>query len=212
MSLRIPLTATRCHGDDRRGRFDYNGRCLTPEGLVLRRWQDRSKEHTGTRFDGCRLPPGTWRVLQACFADGLTIDAAQQEELLAEAVDNVRSRHPTWRAPTASKLAALVRFLVSRGVLERVLTVERDEMSPGIPDLFLYRADDARGVQGGRFVEVKRKTRRPAWKEPVSRAQRREHALLRSLGLRVSVVYIDERAVRSLEDRRGVTRGEGENS
>jgi hypothetical protein len=68
----------------------------------------------------------------------------------------------------------------------------RDDISPGIPDLFLYRVDAATGVHGGRFVEVKRRVRLTGYREPVSAAQRREHALLRSLNLKVNVVYLVE--------------------
>lgn len=198
MSLRIPLTVRRCpptRANDRI-RYQHDDRCLTPEGIVLRRWQDRSKEpaalRSGTRFDGCRLPPGTWRTVHACLASGLDRERAGDPEQLAAYMTRVRATHPTWRAPHPSKLAALIQYLLGRGVLEKVLSAVRDDRRPGIPDLFVYRLQQTRGVHDGRFVEVKRRVRRSGYKEPVSRGQRREHELLRSLGLRVHIAYLVE--------------------
>jgi hypothetical protein len=198
MSLRIPLTVKRCPPTrpHDRIRYQHGDRCLTPEGIVLRRWQDRSTEpaavKSGTRFDGCRLPPGTWRTLHACLALGLDPDAARDPEQLAAYMARVRAAHPTWRAPHPSKFAVLIQYLHVRGVLEKMLSAVRDDTSPGIPDLFVYRVQPARGVHDGRFVEVKRRVRRAGYKEPVPRGQRREHELLRSLGLRLYIAYLVE--------------------
>ena len=198
MSLRIPLAVTRCPpgpGHDR-VRYQYQDRCLTPEGVVLRRWRDRSLAPSAiqsrTVFDGCRLPPGTWRIVHACIGRGLAHGDVIDEEELRRHVTAVRIEHPTWRAPQTTKLAALIQFLSGRRVLEKVLSATRDDRSPGIPDLFVYRVNAAKGVHDGRFIEVKRHVRSTGDKERISRAQRREHQLLRSLKLRVSVVYLLE--------------------
>jgi hypothetical protein len=132
-------------------------------------------------------------VIQACLASGARVEHLSTPERLAECVTRVRREHPHWRAPTATKLAALIEFMTARKVLERVLSAVREEKSPGIPDLFLYRRNPARGVHGGRFVEVKRRVPRTGYTERVSNAQQREHALLRALKLRVDVVYLTER-------------------
>lgn len=198
MSLRIPLTVKRCPLKRARDRirFQYDDLCLTPEGIVLRRWQERSKEtgalKSGTRFDGCRLPPGTWRIVHACLADGLSHEDASDPGKLALCIAKVRAEHPTWRAPHPTKLAAVIRMIRDRGVLDRLLSSTRNGASPGIPDLFLYLISEKRGAHGGRFVEVKRKVRRTGYKEPLLPAQRREQDRLRSLGLKVDVVYLLE--------------------
>jgi hypothetical protein len=147
---------------------------------------------SGTRYDGCRLPPGTWRVVQACLATRSSGADLANPAVLTECMADVRDRHPTWRAPHPIKLTALLQFLNSRRVLERVVSIARDDARPGIPDLFLFRISDQFGVYGGRFVEVKRKVRRTGYKEPLSRTQRLEHEELRSFGLVVEVVYLLE--------------------
>src|SRR5204862_5934112 len=89
-SLRIPLTVTRCPpvGRSKRVRYQHGDQRLIPEMTVLRRWRDRSKESTakanGTRFDGCRLPPGTWRLLTQWLENGLAFEDVTNPSALAE--------------------------------------------------------------------------------------------------------------------------------
>ena len=78
MSLRIHLTARRCNPEvPGRVRFLLGNKAVTPEGLVLGRWKARSQEPSaladGVTFDGCRLPPGTWRVLLEAERRGLSL-------------------------------------------------------------------------------------------------------------------------------------------
>jgi hypothetical protein len=131
-------------------------------------------------------------MVQACLASGMTDDDLRDAAKLSTAISTIREHHPTWRAPTAGKLANVLEFLMARGVLERVISITPDERSPGIPDLFLYRWSPSRRVHAGCFVEVKRTVRRTAYREPLLRAQKIAHDCLKSLGLVVHVVYLIE--------------------
>jgi len=196
MPLRIPRAVSRCVCSGRRVRLIHKDRCLTPEDIVLRRWRERSREplavRSGTVFAGCRLPPGTWRIVQACLNHGFDVAGRIDIAGLAALVARIRQREPTWRAPHASKLAALITYLRMKHVLIPVLQRRRDAAAPGIPDLFLYRRHDEHPVFGGRFVEVKRAIPHLNWKEAVSSAQRQELAFLRERGLKAQVLYLQE--------------------
>ena len=202
MSLRIPLTVQRCPGAAKgKVRFCEAGKCLIAEQVVLRRWRARSQtaraRGRGETFDGCRLPPNTWNLVLDCRHHGLSERDLVNPDALQAAIAAARVRHPTWRAPHAAKLAPLLRFLLGRRVLTAVLERERDAANPGLPDLFLWRRTPERPVHGGRFVEVKRRLLRPAWRERLSLAQRAELQFLRSLGLKAGVVYLIETGART---------------
>jgi VRR-NUC domain len=198
MSLRIPLTVERCAGADRAGRVRYRHghECLIPESIVLRRWQERTKQSSGTarpiRFDGCRLPSGTWTLLRAWIADGLSPESLTNPDVLEAYAARNRTGGSRLRSPVSSKYAQLIGFLLEKGVLEEVISRERSAENPGIPDLFLYRVDGAQHVHGGRFVEVKRSNPRERTREDLSPGQRAEIDFLRRLGLRAEVVYLRE--------------------
>lgn len=195
-SLRISLTVTRCppSGKSKRVRYQHGDQRLIPEMIVLRRWRDRSKESSakgkGIRFDGCRLPPGTWTLLRRWIADGLPLSDASNADSLKMYAERTRPLGLKLRAPVAAKFAEMLSFLQQKGVLRDVMNRERSAESPGIPDLFLYRVDRAGRLHGGRFVEVKRWDRKRNRKEPVSKAQKAEIAFLTKLGLAAAVVYL----------------------
>jgi len=197
-SLRIPLTVTRCSpaGQSKRVRYQYGGQRLIPEMLVLRRWRDRSKENTakanGIRFDGCRLPPGTWTLLNRWIADGLPLSEVTNTNLLKSHAERTRRLGLKLRAPVAEKFSDMLSFLQERKVLRDMMNHERPAETPGIPDLFLYRVDRNGRIHGGRFVEVKRWDRRRKRKERVSAAQEAEIAFLTKLGLAAQVLYVYE--------------------
>jgi hypothetical protein len=200
MSLRIPLTVTRWSPSGRpdRVRYCYGTLALIPEELVLRRWRDRSREPSatarGVRFDGCRLPPGTWRLLRRWMEDGLSLEELTNQDVLSRHAERSRQAGLKLRAPQVTKFAAMLGFLKEKkkGVLQKVMDRPRAADKPGIPDLFLYRVDRNGHVQGGRFVEVKRWDRRRK-SERVSTAQKEEIAFLRGLGLVAEVVSLLER-------------------
>jgi VRR-NUC domain len=207
MSLRIPLTVERCAGADRAGRvrYRYRDRCLIPEDIVLRRWQDRTNEPAQrgkrTRFEGCRLPSGTWTLLLAWTRDGLPVESLTDAKALNECAARNRAAGGKLRTPVPSKFAHLLGYLLSRGVLDDVIRRERSVEHPGLPDLFLYRLDSRGRVHGGMFVEVKRSNPHARTREKVSPAQRDEIAFLKRLGLRAQVVYLVERAPRARKER-----------
>jgi hypothetical protein len=188
MSLRIPLSVVRISASSARGRVRYphRNRQLIPEELVLRRWRDRSTEDSatarGVRFDGCRLPPGTWRLVHNWFQNGLSIDDVGDPAALAKHAERTRNNAERLRAPQVGELAAMLTFLKKRRVLDVVIDRPRDARNPGIPDLFLYCVDRNGNVHDGRFVEVKRNMRKKA-RGRVSDAQKEELAFLKELGL-----------------------------
>lgn len=198
MSLRIPLSVKRCPttGASTRVRYQHGDQHLIPEAIVLRRWRDRSKEDSakasGIRFDGCRLPPGTWTLLRRWLGDGLQVKDVTKPLALKEHAERSRRLGLKLRAPEPSKFARLLSFLVERGVLRKVMNRKRPADKPGIPDLFLFRVDRNGRVHGGRFVEVKRWNRRQHTKERVSAEQREEIAFLTGLKLAAQVVYLLE--------------------
>jgi VRR-NUC domain-containing protein len=201
VSLRIPLTAVRCNcGEGRRVRFQHGSKCVTPEGLVLRRWKDRTQaplqEAAGIVFDGCRLPPGTWRVLLEAESCGLALNQPFDRDQLMSFIDRVRRERPELRAPQVDKFLGLLDWLRGRGVLVDMVRRERSAESPGIPDLFLFRRDRTGRVHGGRFVEVKRATTKPYWREPLSASQREEMQFLNEQGLKATVAYVLEGQLR----------------
>jgi hypothetical protein len=197
MSLRIQTSVVRSvSAQPGRVRYVHGAGALIPEELVLRRWKDRSKEDSariqGIRFDGCRLPPGTWTLLKHWLDAGLQLTDVTDPEALQRCADDSRTAGLKLKAPHASKFAAMIGFLQKKGVLHKVLERERDPESPGLPDLFLYRIDRSGDVQGGRFVEVKRWNRNDGFRERLSPTQKDELAFMRSLGLRADVVYLLE--------------------
>jgi len=198
MSLRIPLTVRRCkHPEHQRGRvrFVVGKRCRPGEAIVLRRWRDRSREASaiakGITFEGCRLPPGTFQLLDACRTAGLELSASMTAEALRPYYERARLDHPTWRAPKAKDLAALVTCLAHTRRLLEVLGRERSPKNPGLPDLFLWKRGRDGAPFGGQFLEVKRQ--KGKWKEPVSKEQRAEIAFLRDRGAKARVIYLLER-------------------
>ena len=197
MSLRIQLTVKRCpHAHTGRVRFVLGHVCRPGEAVVLRRWRDRSSEArpkaADETFDGCRLPPGSWFLLNACAAVGLRLDVPIESAVLRLFLDDARREHPTWRAPQVDKFARVIEFLRQRKVLRQVLERTRDPDNPGLPDLFLWRRDRDGAINGGQFVEVKRHVRLMRWKEPLSKAQKQELEFLRGLDLKAHAVYLIE--------------------
>jgi len=198
MSLGISLSVTRCrHAEHQRPRvrFVIGGRCRIGEDVVLRRWRDRSKEPTararGITFEGCRLPPGTFQIIDACRADGFDVAGKISIDTLGSFYERARDQHKTWRAPSVANTVAILTCLARTKRLPDVLGRERSPMNPGLPDLFLWKRRTDGSLFGERFVEVKRRTR--TWKEPLSRPQREEIAFLRSLDAKARVVYLLER-------------------
>ena len=196
MSLRIPLSAIRTTARDRRVRYKHGDKAVTPEDLVLQRWKARSKEPApitlGVTFDGCRLPPGMWRLLNEIENAGSNLDQLCGRDELRSRIASVRQRAPELRCPQVDKLLAMLDWLRARAVLRKLVQRERRNDSPGIPDLFLFRRTRDGRVLGGRFVEVKRRTQKPLWRERVSATQRSELRFLQRLGLKASVVYVIE--------------------
>ncbi len=112
MSLRIKLSVRRCDpsasGD--RIRYQHGDARLIPEELVLRRWKDRSNEASaktsGVRFDGCRLPPGTWTLLRKWLEQGLRQEDLVDPVALKQYAEKNRAEGVKLHAPEASKFAA----------------------------------------------------------------------------------------------------------
>jgi hypothetical protein len=156
----IKLVVVRCAVQtDNRVRYHEGGAALIGEELVLRRWKDRSQTPyamaAGTRYDGCRLRPGTCAILQQWFNQGLSERDATNPEVLRQFAERSRTRTKL-RAPAPEKFAALIAYLRRRGKLRAMVSRRRDPKKPGIPDLFLYMTDRQGRVQDGRFAEVKR--------------------------------------------------------
>jgi hypothetical protein len=198
MSLRIPLTVKRCaHPEHQRGRvrFVFGTRCRPGEAVVLRRWRDRAREAAsraqGITFDGCRLPPGTFRLLDACRTAGLDLEAGITAETLRPYYDEARRQHPTWRAPNPAHLAALINCLARTKRLTRIVNRERAAANPGLPDLFLWRRRKDGEPFGEQFIEVKRRAR--DYREPLSKEQKAEIAFLNDIGAKARAIYLVER-------------------
>jgi hypothetical protein len=194
VSLRISTIVQRCSRNEAgKVRVRLGDKCVIVEDLVLHRWRQRGKSAgNGECFDGCRLRPNTWRVLRLAADAGLPLMKPMAKDMLAEALAPVYVANPTLRATQVDKLLSVVAHLQSRGVLEDVVRRERSEANPGLPDLFLWRSDGSRAVQGGQFIEVKRQTTNPKWREPLSPGQKSELEFLRSLGLVARVVWLTE--------------------
>ena len=178
-------------------RYAFGDQRLIPEDLVLRRWRERSRnawaQARGVKFDGCRLPPGTWRLLALWLREGLRSEDVSNPEVLQEFHDRSRTQRLTLRAPHASKFALLLGFLKRKGALDAILSRDRDPANPGIPDLFLYKVDRQGRVYDGGFVEVKRWNRQRRFRERVSPQQRAEIDFLNGIRLDARVVYLLER-------------------
>lgn len=147
----------------------------------------------GETFDGCRLPPGTWFLLNACVDAGLRVDSHIERTTLNSFLDAARQRRPLWRSPKVDKFTSVIEFLRKRNVLTQILARPRLQANPGLPDLFLWRRVQ-NGTISGQFVEVKRMVRTPRWREQVSVQQREELDFLQELGLKAGVVYLLETA------------------
>lgn len=191
------MTVRRCTADSRgRVRYWHGEARLIPEQLVLRRWKERSNQVAaktkGVRFDGCRLPPGTWSLLDAWLAGGLNLQEVTDATILQQYIAKSRAAGVKLRTPEAKKFAMMLSWLRERGVLSKLLNRQRRADAPGIPDLFLWRVDRTGRVHDGRFVEVKRWDRRARRREHISGAQKEELAFLRGLGLSACVVYLLE--------------------
>jgi VRR-NUC domain len=197
VSLRIPLTVKRCshpeHQSGRRVRFVVGKRCRPGEEVVLRRWRDRSREPSarlkGTSFEGCRLPPGTFQLLNACRAAGFDILPPFTADRLRPHYERARREHPTWNAPNVENTIAMLICLGK--YLRQILERERSSANPGLPDLFLWTRTKNGRLSRGQFIEVKRK--RGKYKERESPAQRGEREFLTKLGAKARVVYLLER-------------------
>lgn len=159
---------------------------------MLRRWRERSLAPTaiakGITFEGCRMMPGTFQLLEACRTTGLQLDASLTAETLRPYYERARREHPTWRAPNPIDLAAVVTCLAKTNRLLRVLGRERSTENPGLPDLTLWQRNRDGVPFGGRFIEVKRRTQ--TYKEPVSKEQRAEIEFLKDLGAKADVIYL----------------------
>jgi hypothetical protein len=197
--LRIALTATRVPADDHRVRYDYHGRAVIPEVLVLRRWKDRGKRPSalakGEVFDGCRLHPQIWSTLQACVDAGLRLDKTLTPESLRSAMEKVKLQGIRTGPLRCDGYVVLIHHLRLRRQLGAVMQRQRDSASPGVPDLFLWRQQDDQRPYGCGFVEVKRRFRdqQGRWRrEAVSSTQREEIAFLQQLGLPARTVYLSE--------------------
>jgi len=197
MSLRIPLTVKRCARRDTAGRvlYEHDEECLIPEQIVLRRWKARSKEDdarsAGIRFDGCRLPSGTWTLLRQWMEEGLPTGDLTKASVLNEHAERNRTLGGKLRTPVSTKFALMLGYLEKKKVLREIVARRRAVDTPGLPDLFLYRVDREGRVLGGRFVEVKRQGPTGV-RERLSSAQKEELVFLRSLGLKARVVYLLE--------------------
>jgi hypothetical protein len=89
----------------------------------------------------------------------------------------------------------VVHFLRAKGLLKKVMRRERKPASPGVPDLFLWRRNEAGTVYGAGFVEVKRRYRNGDghWcRERVSKTQRQQLTFLDEIGLPARTVYLRE--------------------
>ncbi len=199
MILRISRTAHRVAADDVRVRYEWRGRAVIAEELVLRRWKDRSSTpaalQRGEVFDGCRLHPHIWSTLSACVDAGLRLDATLNAEMLRHAMEGVKARGVHTGPVRADKYVTLVHFLRQKRVLLEVLHRARDAASPGVPDLFLWRHKADGAPYGAGFVEVKRRAKGidGRWRrERVSQTQRDELAFLTGLGLSAREVFIRE--------------------
>ena len=130
MSLRIKTTVRRCTADGRgRVRYWHGEARLIPEQLVLRRWKERSNQvaakRNGVRFDGCRLPPGTWSLLDAWLADGLSLEEVTDATILRQYIAKSRAAGVKLRTPEAKKFAMMLSWLRDRGVLSKLLNRQR---------------------------------------------------------------------------------------
>jgi hypothetical protein len=198
MSLRIKLTARRCPPDKKttRVRYEHGEARLIPEELVRRRWRERtnaaSAQAAGVRFDGCRLPPGTWILVGEWLQSGLQESDVSNAEVLARHLERTEPDTRKLRTPHVTKLAEMLGYLQRKRVLRKILARQRNPANPGLPDLFLYKVDRNGRVIDGRFVEVKRWDRRKKDRERVSPAQKAELAFLIGLRLKAQVVYLLE--------------------
>ena len=160
---------------------------------MLRRWRDRSREPSARRkgisFEGCRLPPGTFQLLNACRAAGLDFSSQLTPDRLRPFYERARREHPTWKAPNLENTIAMLTCLGKH--LPQILERERSSANPGLADLFLWMRRENGQLFGGRFIEVKRK--RGKYKEPESPGQRGEREFLAKLGAKARVVYLLER-------------------
>jgi hypothetical protein len=94
----------------------------------------------------------------------------------------------------ADKYVVLLNVLRARRLLRSVMSRERNPVSPGVPDLFLWRQQRDRPPVGV-FVEVKRRYRNPhgRWvREPLLASQQEELAFLTGLKLGARTVYLRE--------------------
>ncbi len=198
MSLRISTMVERCHDTpEGKVRVRHGKKCVIVEDLVLHRWRHRSRSaKDGELFDGCRLRPNTWRVIRLATESGLSLTKPITRDDLADAVALVQDSHPTLKATPVDKLTRVMNYLQSRGVLEVVVNRDRPTANPGLPDLFLWRDNGSGTVRGGQFIEVKRQTLKPRWREPLSKGQKSELAFLTSLGLSARAVWLTETATK----------------
>ncbi|MGE5359808.1 MAG: VRR-NUC domain-containing protein [Bacteroidales bacterium] len=155
---------------------------LIPESTVLYRWRQRRNRRGATRH-GFRLPPGTWKTVLACHLDWQTASVEQVKQARAA----FRAKNPTVDSPGPANLCTLVRYLLGRGVLDKILDHHRaDRKSPGIPDLFLFRLSKTKRLHDAKFVEVKKPD------EQVLPSQHKEIEFLQSIGLQAGIVRLDE--------------------
>lgn len=122
------------------------------------------------------------------------MDAMLTAEGLRDAMEQVKAGGVRTGPVRADKYAVLLNVLRARRLLRSVTARERNPVSPGVPDLFLWRQQGDR-LPVGTFVEVKRRYRNPQgrWvREPLLASQREELAFLTSLGLEARTVYLRE--------------------
>jgi hypothetical protein len=185
ITLGISRSVTSVIEGGHRVRYPEDGVWVIPETLVLRRWRRKTTTAKETCC-GFRLPPQTWHVAALCggqeFWRGATVTDVEAALVRVKRLDR------TLRAPTAPNLLLLVKYVdTHQGALLALLDQHRNRLlSPGVPDLFLFRRISDGRVSAGRFVEVKKP------EEAISDTQFREIAFLRRLTLKAGVVRLVE--------------------
>lgn len=157
------------------------------ETLIVDRWRRLgSRRRDGSTYQGCRLPPSLWRIVDGALArrpDLLSLPAEEVAALLPRLRAASKAAGAPVRSIAPQTLLTLLRFLGRRDRLARILEAHRQPARHGVTDLLLYRVRSGRAFDF-RFVVVTRDAER------VSAAQVAEIELLRSLGLEAGIVRL----------------------